>query len=176
MPSCWNVPPMPDLFPKSTVTCRIEFWWKKCLRLRRNHANSEYFFGNKSFATRVSAIRQVRTWSLMKSILAHCIFQNFWVEINHGDCYWTTTFSNSRVASTICICLTLYGAGCVFIVLIAMTMQSLIRQAGFEMTLCHWMVIVALVLIPLTWMGTPKDFWWVNPEKILTLWNDSMRP
>ena len=32
---------------------------------------------------------------------------------------------------------------------------------GVELTLCTWMVIVAVCLTPLTWMGTPK----VNKNK-----------
>lgn len=62
--------------------------------------------------------------------------------------------------SLVCISLTLYGAGCVFIVLIAQLFSSMLSQwweHGID--LCMWMVIVALFLTPLTWMGTPKDFW-----------------
>ena len=59
--------------------------------------------------------------------------------------------------STACICLTLYGAGCVFIVLIANMTGSLALAAGLEgVTNCQWMAIVAAILIPLTWMGSPK--------------------
>ena len=61
--------------------------------------------------------------------------------------------------STIGISLTLYGGGCVFIVLIAQLLGSLLSSAGLELSLCIWMVIVAACLTPLTWMGTPKDFW-----------------
>lgn len=64
-----------------------------------------------------------------------------------------------RIISVICITLTLYGGGCVFIVLISQLLGSLSAAAGFQMSLCVWMVIVAGGLTPLTWMGTPKDFW-----------------
>ena len=59
----------------------------------------------------------------------------------------------------IAISLTLYGGGCVFIVLIAELLGSLMVSVGLKFSLCIWMVIVAVCLIPLTWMGTPKDFW-----------------
>ena len=53
--------------------------------------------------------------------------------------------------------MTLYGAGCVFIVLIANMTGSLALAAGLEgVTNCQWMAIVAAILIPLTWMGSPK--------------------
>ncbi len=62
--------------------------------------------------------------------------------------------------SLVCISLTLYGAGCVFIVLIAQLLSSVVGQwVDLGIGLCLWMVIVAIFLTPLTWMGTPKDFW-----------------
>ena len=64
-----------------------------------------------------------------------------------------------RILCTVCICLTLYGAGCVFIVLIAECFKSLLLQVSVNMGLCNWMVIVAACLTPLTWLGSPKDFW-----------------
>jgi len=74
-----------------------------------------------------------------------------------------------RMMSTACICLTLYGAGCVFIVLIANMTGSLALAAGLEgVTNCQWMAIVAAILIPLTWMGSPKDFWPIAFGALLT--------
>jgi vesicular inhibitory amino acid transporter len=65
-----------------------------------------------------------------------------------------------RAVSVFCIIVTLYGSGCVFIVLIAQLFGSIFSTwLGINMSLCLWMVIVAFLLIPLTWMGTPKDFW-----------------
>ena len=64
-----------------------------------------------------------------------------------------------RIVSVVSITLTLYGGGCVFIVLISQLLSSLCEAAGFHLSLCVWMVIVAGGLTPLTWMGTPKDFW-----------------
>ena len=65
----------------------------------------------------------------------------------------------NRVVSMVAIALTLYGGCCVFIVLISQLLGSLVAAAGLHLTLCSWMVIVATGLTPLTWMGTPKDFW-----------------
>ena len=64
-----------------------------------------------------------------------------------------------RILSVVCITLTLYGGGCVFIVLISELLGSLVAAAGLQLSLCTWMVIVSASLVPLTWMGTPKDFW-----------------
>jgi len=73
-----------------------------------------------------------------------------------------------RIASLVAISLTLYGGGCVFIVLIAQLLGSLIAAAGFQLSLCVWMVIVAAGLTPLTWMGTPKDFWPIAVGALIT--------
>ncbi|XP_023326958.1 amino acid transporter ANT1 isoform X2 [Eurytemora carolleeae] len=73
-----------------------------------------------------------------------------------------------RIVSLVAICITLYGGGCVFIVLIAQLLGSLVGSAGFHLTLCTWMVIVAVCLIPLTWAGTPKDFWPIAVGALLT--------
>ena len=73
-----------------------------------------------------------------------------------------------RVLSIISITLTLYGGGCVFIVLIAQLTKSLLLSAGLDLSLCIWMVIVAGTLTPLTWMGTPKDFWPIAVGALIT--------
>ena len=73
-----------------------------------------------------------------------------------------------RIVSVVCITLTLYGGGCVFIVLISQLLQSLFLAAGFKLSLCIWMVIVAGGLTPLTWMGTPKDFWPIAVGALIT--------
>lgn len=64
-----------------------------------------------------------------------------------------------RVVSVVSITITLYGGGCVFIVLIAQLVGSLVSSVGLHLSVCLWMVIVAACLTPLTWLGTPKDFW-----------------
>merc|ERR1719445_2137375 len=51
-----------------------------------------------------------------------------------------------RIVSVISITLTLYGGGCVFIVLISQLTGSLMAGAGLHLDLCTWMVIVAAAL------------------------------
>ena len=74
---------------------------------------------------------------------------------------------------TFCICATLYGAGCVFIVLIAQCLESIFeenisKEIFGHMSICEWMPIVAIILIPLTWLGTPKDFWQIAVGALLS--------
>ena len=40
--------------------------------------------------------------------------------------------------------------------------------AGVHLHLCQWMVIVAVILTPLTWAGTPKDFWPIAVGALIT--------
>ena len=74
-----------------------------------------------------------------------------------------------RVVSTLAIALTLYGGCCVFLVLISQLLGSLIYQScGVQLSLCVWMVIVAALVTPLTWLGTPKDFWGIAVGALLS--------
>ena len=60
------------------------------------------------------------------------------------------------MTSLLAIALTLYGGCCVFIVLISQLLGSLVSDLGLQLDLCSWMVVVAVGLTPLTWLGTPK--------------------
>jgi len=64
-----------------------------------------------------------------------------------------------RMAAITCINLCLYGAGCVFIVLISGFVKNIFDQADLKVEFGLWMVIVAVALTPLCFLGTPKDFW-----------------
>jgi len=73
-----------------------------------------------------------------------------------------------RILSLICICITLYGGGCVFIVLIAQLLSGVMASAGVHLSTCMWMVVSAAILTPLTWFGTPKDFWPIAVGALIT--------
>ena len=73
-----------------------------------------------------------------------------------------------RVLSVFSITLTLYGGGCVFIVLISQMLMSLMSGVGLQLSLCQWMVVTATCLTPLTWMGSPKDFWPIAVGALIT--------
>ena len=40
--------------------------------------------------------------------------------------------------------------------------------AGVHLTTCMWMVVSAAILTPLTWFGTPKDFWPIAVGALIT--------
>uniref|UniRef100_H2XKS7 Amino acid transporter transmembrane domain-containing protein n=2 Tax=Ciona intestinalis TaxID=7719 RepID=H2XKS7_CIOIN len=65
-----------------------------------------------------------------------------------------------RFATRFCVVGTLYGGGVVYILLIAGNISNLIESLGHvEIHACYWILIITAVLIPFTWLGTPKDFW-----------------
>ncbi|XP_078485504.1 uncharacterized protein LOC100187512 [Ciona intestinalis] len=65
-----------------------------------------------------------------------------------------------RFAARFCVVGTLYGGGVVYLLLIAGNISNLIESLGHvEIHACYWILIITAVLIPFTWLGTPKDFW-----------------
>ena len=58
-----------------------------------------------------------------------------------------------------CISITLFGSGCVVIVLCGSFFQNIFQDFGLDLSSCAWMVIITAFLVPLSWLGTPKDFW-----------------
>ncbi|XP_055332577.1 uncharacterized protein LOC129584441 [Paramacrobiotus metropolitanus] len=65
-----------------------------------------------------------------------------------------------RIAVSICMNITLFGAGTVFLLLAAENMKTLFcNLGGIAISQCYWILIVAAVLCPILWLGTPKDFW-----------------
>eukprot|EP00088_Acartia_fossae_P052523 TRINITY_DN5935_c0_g1_i1.p1 TRINITY_DN5935_c0_g1~~TRINITY_DN5935_c0_g1_i1.p1 ORF type:complete len:461 (-),score=123.08 TRINITY_DN5935_c0_g1_i1:31-1413(-) len=74
-----------------------------------------------------------------------------------------------EIISLICICFTLYGGGCVFIVLISQLLQGVLMELfDLDWSICFWMLITACTLAPLTWFGTPKDFWPIAVGALVT--------
>lgn len=61
--------------------------------------------------------------------------------------------------------LTLFGASTVFLLLATQMIHS-ITASHINLTACEWTLIIGGILTPLTWMGTPKDFW---PASILAM-------
>ncbi|XP_037788594.1 amino acid transporter AVT1D-like isoform X2 [Penaeus monodon] len=60
-----------------------------------------------------------------------------------------------RRAALASVVINLYGSTTVFIILISQMISS--RES--VLSLCELVLIVGFLIIPLTWLGTPKDFW-----------------
>ncbi|XP_071513099.1 uncharacterized protein [Panulirus ornatus] len=54
--------------------------------------------------------------------------------------------------------LALFGAAVPFMLLASETLQELVAKlAGLDFSFCYWLLITTIFLIPLLWLGTPKD-------------------
>ena len=81
-----------------------------------------------------------------------------------------------RMVAIIGMIIALWGGNTVFLSLIAGMMNSVLGNIevdgepfGLGYKNCLWMIIVAAFLIPITWLGTPKDFWWVNTSFLINI-------
>ena len=61
----------------------------------------------------------------------------------------------NRRTALVMVLATLGGGTTVFILLIGGMLSSLVP----DLSICEWVMIVGACIIPLTWLGTPKDFW-----------------
>ena len=56
-------------------------------------------------------------------------------------------------------CVTLFGVSIVTILLSAEIVESILMPVLPNVTVCTWLVVCGAVLVPLSWLGTPKEFW-----------------
>lgn len=67
--------------------------------------------------------------------------------------------SSFRYLVSFSINFTLFGVSTVFLLLAAENIQALIKDVGHDISFCYWLLLIAAILLPVTWLGTPKDFW-----------------
>lgn len=67
-----------------------------------------------------------------------------------------------------CIQFTLFGAGIVYLLLASQITQELLSDVLPQIKFCLWYVLIALILTPAMWLGSPKDFWAVGVGATLT--------
>lgn len=71
------------------------------------------------------------------------------------DCSKPSCFS---VLVSGCIQFTLFGVGTVNLILASQLFQELLSDFMPNMSFCFWFVVIAFILIPPMWLGSPKDF------------------
>ncbi|KAK3879830.1 hypothetical protein Pcinc_015637 [Petrolisthes cinctipes] len=62
-----------------------------------------------------------------------------------------------RSISLVLLVITLLGATTVYLILTANFLNALVD----DLSSCEWVLVTGAVLLPFTWLGTPKDFWQV---------------
>nr|XP_023011561.1 amino acid transporter AVT1A-like [Leptinotarsa decemlineata] len=75
-------------------------------------------------------------------------------------------FGSSIVS--ICVRITLFGAGTVYLLLSSQIIQELLLDVFPEMTECAYFLLIALSITPMIWLSSPKDFRFVGLGAILT--------
>ncbi|GBN38749.1 Amino acid transporter AVT1E [Araneus ventricosus] len=63
-----------------------------------------------------------------------------------------------------CIDVNLFGVAIVFLLLSSQLIASVAHNSG--VSFCYWVLILAVFLCPLMWLGTPDDFW---PAAVIAL-------
>lgn len=61
-----------------------------------------------------------------------------------------------------CVQFTLFGAGTVYLLLSSQIIQDLFENIIPNFGFCTWFLIIAALLCPAMWLGTPKDFRYVK--------------
>ncbi|XP_064627997.1 uncharacterized protein LOC135487832 [Lineus longissimus] len=55
--------------------------------------------------------------------------------------------------------MSIFGCGVIFLLLSAEMVEGLLSVPLPNITFCVWMLVVAAILVPISWLGTPKDMW-----------------
>ncbi|KAK4877503.1 hypothetical protein RN001_010009 [Aquatica leii] len=69
---------------------------------------------------------------------------------------------------SVCIQITLFGAGTVYLLLSSQILQQLLRHYLPNISFCIWFLVIAVILILPMWLESPKDFWAVGVTATLT--------
>ena len=64
-----------------------------------------------------------------------------------------------RQIVSVCVTVTLLGAACVILVLLGSFLHDIGRTLLVSLSSCVWQVLLAVLITPVCWLGTPKDFW-----------------
>ena len=69
--------------------------------------------------------------------------------------------AQSRITISICLNVTMFGTAVVFLLLASKNIESFIMFFLEEkIPFCYIIIIVAIAILPLTLLKSPKDFWY----------------
>ncbi|UYV62429.1 hypothetical protein LAZ67_2000508 [Cordylochernes scorpioides] len=77
-----------------------------------------------------------------------------------------TTESLCRIPVSILSHITLLGCGVVFILLISKFLQQMLPNQGISF--CVWVLILTAILMPVSFLGSPHDFWFMAVAALAT--------
>uniref|UniRef100_A0A8D8V9U2 Amino acid transporter ANT1 n=1 Tax=Cacopsylla melanoneura TaxID=428564 RepID=A0A8D8V9U2_9HEMI len=67
-----------------------------------------------------------------------------------------------------CVQITLFGVSTVYILIASQMIKELLVPWYPNVNFCYCYVIFVLLLTPVTWLGSPKDFWFIGIGALLT--------
>ncbi|XP_076031446.1 uncharacterized protein LOC143019568 [Oratosquilla oratoria] len=74
-----------------------------------------------------------------------------------------------RAVAVVAMNMTLFGVTTVYLILCGQLTHSLLTPLlPNPISLCTWILIYGFVLLPCSWIGTPKDFWWMSFVSMFT--------
>jgi len=73
-----------------------------------------------------------------------------------------------KYLATVAIFINQFGSGVVYVLLSAELIRDLIKSAGFDMVECYWIIIIAVILCPCTFLGSPKDFQFIGVTALVS--------
>ena len=77
-----------------------------------------------------------------------------------------------RVVVALTIDITLIGVATVFLLIACQNVESLLNGIGVKVSFCYWLLVITAGLIPLSWLGTPKDIWYVPYRYKVDIFSD----
>ncbi|XP_065557239.1 uncharacterized protein LOC136025283 isoform X2 [Artemia franciscana] len=73
-----------------------------------------------------------------------------------------------RILVSITNTISLFGVSIVFLILCSDILTALVRSLLPGYTICTWLLVITLLLIPLSWIGSPKEFTWAGIAALVT--------
>ena len=81
-------------------------------------------------------------------------------------CFDVCVFPRCRILAAVCMSINTFGACIVYVLITAQLLENLMCQSEedcvVDLSYCIWVLIIAAILVPVSWLGSPKDFWYVR--------------
>lgn len=61
--------------------------------------------------------------------------------------------------TTVSLAIQMFGGAIVLLLLLSEIVERLALRVGIHLTFCEWLILMGVVLLPLTFAGSPVDFW-----------------
>ncbi|XP_043234502.1 amino acid transporter AVT3B-like [Amphibalanus amphitrite] len=71
-----------------------------------------------------------------------------------------------KVLAAVCMSINTFGACIVYVLIVAQLLENLLcpspSDCAVDLSYCIWVLVIAAILVPVSWLGSPKDFWWIG--------------